>query len=119
MVSDKNNKIYTELITHMKSLYPTITSSTVLPDTAPKFPFLYFFQIDGSTRGTTLSNTEDVINLAFQIEIYSDKGINLARKISNDVREYMISEGFRCRTFNPIQNSSVSRFVGRYERLDV
>ena len=120
MVQDKNNKIYTELLQSMKVIYPALNGGTVLPDEPPKFPYMYFKQIDGATRLTTLSNTEDGINLAFQIEVYTDKGMNLARKISNSIREYMVSEGFRVRVFNPLQTgSNVSRFVGRYERLDV
>lgn len=120
MVEDKNNKIYTELYDYMKSLYPSLKGGTSLEDTPTKLPYLYFFQLDAPTRLTTLSNTEDGINLAFQIEIYTKGGKNEARKMANDVRAFMIEEGFRCRNFLPIQDTSnVSRFVGRYERLDV
>ena len=120
MVSDKHNQIYTALYNYMKKIYPTINGSTVYNENISSFPYLYFFQIDGSTRLTTLSNTEDGINLAFQIDIYTNKGQNQARKMANDVRNHMIQNGFRCRTFMPVnETSNVSRFVGRYERLDV
>ena len=120
MVKDKHNQIYTELITYMREIYPSLKGGTVYDENQPKLPFLYFYQIDGSTRLTTLSNTEDGINLAFQIEIYTKDGMNKAREMANSVREFMISKGFRCRAFLPMDGkSNVSRFVGRYERLDV
>ena len=119
MVSDKHNQIYTELFNYMKSIYPALHGGTNYRDGESKLPYLYFFQLDAPTRLTTLSNTEDGISLGFQIEIYSDKE-NTSRIMSNSVREYMIEQGFRCRGFRPIQSASnVSRFVGRYERLDV
>jgi len=119
MVTDKNNKIYTELMEFLKSEYPKIDGGTK-SEAPPTLPYVYFFQLDARTRLTTLSNTEDGVTLAFQIEIYSDKGMNDARKIANSVREYMIADGFRCRRFSPDQNSSnVSRFVTRFQRLDV
>lgn len=119
MVTDKNNKIYTELMEFLKSEYPKIDGGTK-SEAPPTLPYVYFFQLDGRTRLTTLSNTEDGVTLAFQIEIYSDKGMNDARKIANSVRGYMIADGFRCRRFSPDQNSSnVSRFVTRFQRLDV
>ena len=120
MVKDKHNQIYTELYDYMKSLYPSLKGGTTFNENDPQLPFLYFFQIDGSTKLTTLSNTEDGINLAYQIEVYTKDGKNNARKMANDIRTFMIQEGFRCRTFMPIEGSSnVSRFVTRFERLDV
>lgn len=120
MVKDKNNQIYTELMGVMKANYPNLEGGQTYPNSAPKFPYLYFFQIDAPTVLRTLSNTEDGVHLAFQIEIYTDKGGNEARKMANDVRAYMIGEGFECRTFMPSQQpSNVSRFVTRFSRLDV
>ena len=120
MVSDKTNKIYTELMTYMKEKYPNLRGGQTYNETNVKLPYLYFYLLDSPTGATTLSNTEEAVNLSFQIEIYSDAGNNHARKISLDVKEYMIGEGFICRNFLPIQTASnVSRFVGRYERLDV
>ncbi len=119
MVQDKNNKIYTELIEHLRDIYPKISGGQK-SDSPTTLPYIYFFQIDGSTRLTTLSNTEDGVNLAFQIEVYTDKGKDEARKIANSIREFMITDGFKCRTFMPDQSSSnVSRFLTRFERLDV
>ena len=119
MVKDKTNQIYTELVQSLKDEYPKLKSGQVYPDTPPKLPYLYFFQIDAPTVLRTLSNTEDGVNLAFQIEVYSDKDMNDARTIANKVRAYMIGEGFECKTFMPSQQPSVSRFITRFSRLDV
>lgn len=120
MVKDKTNQVYTELIQYLKGIYPQISSGTNYPEKYPSFPYLYFFQIDAPTALTTLSNTEDGIRSAYQIEVYTDTGMSKARKIANDVRLYMISNGFTCKTFMPANApSNVSRFITRFNRLDV
>lgn len=117
MVQDKVNKIYTDLYNHMKSLYPKLGGGTEYNEKV-KLPFMHFFLIDNPTVLTTLSNTEDGTNLSFQIDVYT-KDDN-EREMANDIRSYMISEGFTCRQFMPFQQSSdVSRFVTRFRRLDV
>ena len=120
MVSDKNNQIFTDLYEYMKCIYPKLKAGTVYRENQVKLPFMYFYQLDSPTKLTTLSNTEDGINLAFQIEVYTDLGTNEARKMATEIRSWMIEQGFRCRNFMPIiSTSNVSRFVARYERLDV
>lgn len=119
MVKDKSNKIYTELLNHMKTLYPALNGGTAFSEKV-KLPYLHFINIDSPTVATTMSNTEDAVNLAFQVDIYTDGGMNMAKKMAYEVRSFMIEEGFRVRNFMPIvQPTNVSRFVGRYERLDV
>ena len=104
----------------LKGIYPNVKSGTTYNETKVKLPYVYFFMFDCSTGATTLSNTEDAVNLGYQIEVYTDAGLNHARKISSDIRAFMINEGFTCRDFIPIQSASnVSRFVARYVRLDV
>lgn len=120
MVTDKTNQIYTELYQYMKSLYPKLKGGTTYDDSEVKLPYLYFYQLDAPTRLSDLSNNEVGVNLAFQVEIYTDLGSNQARKMAGEARAFMISNGFKCRNYMPIQASSnVSRFVARYERLDV
>lgn len=120
MVKDNHNKVYTELMTYLKGLYPDIVGSTVYSETAPKFPYVFFFQVDAPTALTTLSQTEDGVSVSYQVEVYSDKGSNTARKISNSVRLFMTDQGFVCRRFRPIErNSAISQFVSIYNRLDV
>ena len=120
MVKDKTNKVYTELIQYLKSIYPKIEGGTTYSETDVHFPYVYFFQLDSPTVLTTLSNTEDGVRNVYQVEVYTDTGTNSARKIASDIRSHMISEGFRCMNFMPIVTpSNVSRFVARYGRLDV
>ena len=120
MVSDKTNKIYTELYEYMKNEYPTLKGGQTYDEGKVKLPFMHFFQLDAPTKLTDLSNNEVGVNLAYQIDVYNNQGVNQVREMSNKIRSYMISQGFRCKNFMPIINgSNVSRFVARYERLDV
>ena len=120
MVKDSHNKVYTELMTYLKGLYPDIVGSTVYNEQAPRFPYVYFFLVDSPTALTTLSQTEDGVDTSYQIEVYTDEGGNTARKISNSVRLFMTDQGFVCRRFRPIErNSAISQFVSIYNRLDV
>lgn len=120
MVSDKSNQIYTDLMEYMRDIYPNVKGGTSYNETKVKLPYIYFFLLDEITGATTLSNTEDAVSLSYQIEVYTDAGMNQTRKMAQDIRTFMIEQGFICRTFTPIQTASnVSRFVGRYERLDV
>ena len=120
MVSDKTNKLFTELMNYMRSIYPNVLGGTSYNETKVKLPFVYFFILDEPTRSLTLGNDEAVVNVIYQIEVYTESGQNQTRKMAWDIRNFMIANGFNCRTFMPVQSSSnVSRFVGRYERLDV
>lgn len=120
MVKDSHNKVYTDLMTYLEGLYPGIKGSTVYSESAPKFPYVYFFLVDAPTALTTLSRTEDGVDTSYQIEVFSDKGSSTARKISNSVRTFMVEQGFICKRFRPIERSSaISQFVSIYNRLDV
>ena len=120
MVKDNHNKVYTELMTYLKGLYPNIVGSTVYSEMPPNFPYVFFFLVDAPTALTTLSQTEDGVNTSYQIEVFSDKGSSTTRKISNSVRAFMVNQGFICRRFRPIERgSNISQFVSIYSRLDV
>lgn len=120
MVKDRTNQIYTELYQYIKDYYPNIKGGTEYPNKEPSLPFLYFFELDAPTALNDLSNNEVGVRPVYQVEIYSNKGKDNARKIANDVRLFMITNGFKCKTFMPVQNpTDVSRFVARYERLEV
>ena len=120
MVKDNTNKIYTELMEYVKDIYPKIYSGQTYDENKPKLPYIYFYQIDAPTALDDLSNNEVGVKFAYQIEVYTDNGINKAKEIATVVRTYMISIGFKCRNFMPIQTlTNVKRFVGRYEKLEV
>lgn len=120
MVSDKTNRIFTELLEYLREIYPKVYGGQSYNETNVKLPYVYFFMGDMPTTLVDLSNNEVGVSPMYQIEVYTDKGLNEARKMSMDVRSFMTSNGFRCRTFTPSQlPTNVSRFIGRYERLDV
>lgn len=120
MVKDNTNKIFTELMDYMKDLYPKMYGGQVYNETKVKLPFIYFYQFDAQTALDDLSNNEVGVKFAYQIEVYTDEGSNKAREIASAVREYMISIGYKCRNFMPLQTTTnVKRFVGRYEKLEV
>ena len=120
MVKDKTNEVYTELMQYLSQGYEIVNGGTTYPSTKVAFPYIYFYLLDAPTKLTTLSNTEEGIMTTYQIEVYSDKGMNSARKIAKEIRAYMIRNGFTCATFMPVQSATnVSRFVARYRRLDV
>lgn len=105
---------------YLKDTYPKISGGQNYNENKVKLPYVYFFLGDMPTALDDLSNNEVGVKPMYQIEVYTDQGMNQARKIATDVRTFMIQNGFKCRNFMPIQSTSnVSRFVGRYVRLDV
>lgn len=120
-VKDNFNSYYNDLILGLKEEYPEIKGGTVYKGTPPSFPYLYFTQIGGSTSLTTLSGTEDGIDLGLQTEIYSKVSAANARSIANSVRGKMVEFGFHCTYFKPVDNigdTSIHRFVARFEKLE-
>lgn len=120
MVKDNVNKYYTDLLLFLQETYSGLKGSTAYKVTPPSFPHLYFRQIGGDTALSTLSNTEDGINLGLEIKFYS-KTASEARKIANSAREYMVGIGFRCDYFSPVENvsdTSISQFLTRFSKLD-
>lgn len=121
MVKDNVNKYYTDLLLFLQETYSGLKGSTAYKATPPSFPHLYFRQIGGNTALSTLSNTEDGINLGLEIKFYSNKTASEARKIANSAREYMVGIGFHCDYFSPVENvsdTSISQFLTRFSKLD-
>lgn len=120
-VKDNFNSYFTTLLNELKKQFPKLTGSTVYKSTPKSFPHMYFKQIDGSTALTTMSCTEDGINLGIQIEFYSNVSAADAREIANVARGTMVSLGFGCSYFEPFENtgdSSIFRFITRFEKLE-
>lgn len=121
MVKDNTNKHFTDLLLFLKKRYKGIAGGQVYKTTPPSFPYMYFKQIDGSTALGTLSNTEDGINLGYEIKFYSKKSPDDVRKIANSAREHMIGNGFNCAYFSSVENvsdSSVFQFLTRFSKLE-
>ena len=117
MVKDRTNKYYTELLDLLN-----IKGSQEVMTTPATFPFLYFQTIGMPTAARTLSNTEDAVDVTYQIEVYSNKSKEQAKDLAYKAREYMIGQGFRCSYYQPMENaadSKIRRHVGRYDKLEV
>jgi hypothetical protein len=120
-VKDNFNKYYSDLLKELQKTDESLKGGTVYKATPPSFPYIYFKQINGSTALTTLSSTEDGINLGLQIEFYSKTSAANAREIANTARRIMIGFGFSCSYFEPMENTgdtSIFRFMTRFEKLE-
>lgn len=121
MVKDRFNQYYTVLLTELKALYSNIQGGTKFKNTPPSFPYMYFHQIGGEGTLSTLSGTEDGINLGIEVKVFSNKGATEARKIANSVREIMVEQDFHCDYFNPVENvndTSIDQFILRFSKLE-
>lgn len=123
MVKDNVNKYYSNLLKYLQETYSNLKGGQVYKATPPSFPYMYLKQINGDTALTTLSRTEDGINLGLEIKFYSNAKTSASdvRKIANSAREYMIGAGFECNYFSPVENisdSSVSQFLTRFSKID-
>lgn len=121
MVKDNFNQYYNDLLNDLLSKYSGLKGGTVFKETPSSFPYMYFKQIGGDGALSTLSNTEDGINLALEIKFYSNKSASEVRKIANSAREYMVGIGFHCDYFSPVENisdSSISQFLTRFSKLE-
>lgn len=121
-VEDRFNHYFTQLQKGLQDTYPTIKSGTVYKATPPSYPYFYFKQIDGSTALTTLSNTEDGINMGLEVQFYSKTSQANVRAIALKAKEIMRENGFDCPYFQGMDNigdTSVYRWVARFEQLEV
>ena len=121
MVKDNVNLYFNNLLTHLREKYKAFDGGQSYNPIPPAFPYMYFKQIGGATAASTLSNTEDGVNLDIEIKFYTNKTPNEVRKIANTAREYMIDNGFRCNYFSPVENvsdASISQFLVRFSKLE-
>lgn len=63
MVKDNVNLYFTNLLKDLQKQYSSLKGGQVYKATPPSFPYMYFKQIGGDGVLSTLSNTEDGINL--------------------------------------------------------
>ena len=96
MVKDNVNLYFTNLLKDLQKQYSSLKGGQVYKATPPSFPYMYFKQIGGDGALSTLSNTEDGINLGLEVKFYSNKSSSEVRKLANSAREYMVGIGFHC-----------------------
>ena len=121
MVKDNVNLYFTNLLKDLQKQYSSLKGGQVYKATPPSFPYMYFKQIGGDGALSTLSNTEDGINLGLEVKFYSNKSASEVRKLANSARDYMVGIGFRCDYFSPVENvsdTSISQFLTRFSKLE-
>lgn len=121
MVKDNVNLYFTNLLKDLQKQYSSLKGGQVYKATPPSFPYMYFKQIGGDGALSTLSNTEDGINLGLEVKFYSNKSASEVRKLANSAREYMVGTGFHCDYFSPVENvsdTSISQFLTRFSKLE-
>ena len=121
MVKDNVNLYFTNLLKDLQKQYSSLKGGQVYKATPPSFPYMYFKQIGGDGALSTLSNTEDGINLGLEVKFYSNKSASEVRKLANPAREYMVGIGFHCDYFSPVENvsdTSISQFLTRFSKLE-
>lgn len=129
MVKDRTNEYYTDLLTYMQSgtsedfpqTYPKLTGGMKYTNTPPSFPWMYMVQIDGRGTAYTLSNGENAVYLAYQIELYEKESLGRCRLMANKCREWLVGSGFQITYFNPVDNvsdRSINRFVIRVAKIE-
>ncbi len=129
MVKDRTNQYYTELLEYMQGTpseefpqtYPKLTGGMKYSNTPPSFPWMYMTQIDGRGTAYTLSNGENAISLAYQIEFYDKESLGRCRLMANKAREWLVGTGFQITYFNPVDNvsdRSINRFVIRVTKFE-
>ncbi len=120
MVKDRVNHYYTSLLRFLQTEYIGMGGSQKHTLSPPVFPYMYFKQIGGSGALETLSGTEEGIELAVEIRLYSKN--DDVRNIANKAREWAVSEEFHIDYFSPEDNasdSSINQFILRISKTDV
>lgn len=120
MVKDRMNHYYTLLLESLQDAYIGIDGSQKYTLSPPSFPYMYFKQIGGGGSIETLSGTEDGIELAIEIRLYSKKSD--VRNMANTAREWAVEEGFHIDYFSPednISDISINQFILRISKTDV
>ena len=121
-VKDRFNHYFTQLQNGLQETYPKIKGGTVYKATPPSYPYFYQKQIDGSTALTTLSGTEDGINMGLEVQFYSKVSQSDVRAIALNAKEIMRECGFKCTYFQSVDNigdTSIYRWIARFEQLEV
>ena len=93
MVKDNVNLYFTNLLKDLQKQYSSLKGGQVYKATPPSFPYMYFKQIGGDGALSTLSNTEDGINLGLEVKFYSNKSASEVRKLANSALRLLLPCG--------------------------
>ena len=119
---DKENEVYTLVKKAIIAEFPNANVSSVYAPTVAKFPHVSIVQTD-STENTDFrdsSNEEKIVNLNYQIDIYSNdtaKGKTECKKILKIVDDTLRRKNFRRTVLTPVPNqndASIYRLTVQY-----
>lgn len=119
---DKENEVYTLVKKAIIAEFPNANVSSVYAPTVAEFPHISIVQTD-STENTDFrdsSNEEKIVNLNYQIDIYSNdeaKGKTECKKILKIVDDTLRRKNFRRTVLTPVPNqndASIYRLTAQY-----
>ena len=120
MVKDRFNEYYTELYKALKVDWPTLEKSTKLTDVPAKYPSMYVRQIGGSAKVDTLSGTNEIRDIAIEVQFVAKKQSEV-RKLADAATEFMTETlFFMLRDSHPEENidsKDTYRYICRFSKL--
>ena len=95
--------------------FSTVGSS----DTPPVFPFVYFQTLPATEQGRDLQGTEVNGGLfGFQVDVYSNKTQNDARKVTTEIARIVKEMGFEINSMPSFENTQdTHRMIARFRRV--
>ena len=119
---DKENEVYTLVKKAIIAEYPNADISSIYVPTVATFPHISIVQTDSveNTEYMDSSNTEKLVTLNFQIDIYSNdftKAKTECKKILNIVDNTLKRKNFRRTVLTPVPNqndATIYRLTAQY-----
>ena len=119
MVFTKIKQNFSQTIKDTYSMTDKNFSTVGSSDTPAVFPFVYVNALPASEQGRDLQGTS--VNGAlfgFQIDVYSNKTQNEARKVMTEVTRIMKTMGFEINSMPSFESTSdVHRMTARFRRI--
>ena len=119
MVFTKLKQNFSQTIKDAYSMTYKNFSTVGSSDTPAVFPFVYFNALPASEQGRDLQGTS--VNGAlftFQVDVYSNKTQNEARKVMSEVTKVMKTMGFEIVSMPSFESTQdVHRMTARFRRL--
>lgn len=116
-IFDISRIVYTTLQYRVAKKYSSANFTTSSINQITKFPTVYFNELQGSEVSSDLEGNEiNGINVAYQVEIYSDKSQEVCRNIAKEVVSVMKEMHFKTTTPYFNNESTTYRLVLRFNR---
>ena len=112
------NEIFTECKKILTSEFEEIRVSSTFINAKSKFPAVSIIEMDNSIAKDTIDSslTEKYADIVYDVNSFSNKSKQEAKKIAKLVDEYLISIGFTRKTLRLMETQDINlhRYVGRY-----